>query len=232
MDKVKGIIIIIVAILSVVTTVIIATKLLDTTGEINQGNFRISDVVVMSTAELTEVQDDETVDMKKLSDFVYDVSQINNVSILIESNIEATDMYIDNLTVTDPELKGNMNICQEDHKKSEITPELKRIDLKTERENGKYVINLCIDNDNVITDKSVSDNIEEIVYDASIFKYLDIDVNSLKFDVSFDLYITDISGQTVKTTMKLEMPTDETVHEGMSVLKQDVSNYIFTILEN
>ena len=50
MDKVKGFLIIIIAIISVIVTILVATKLLDTTGNVNQGNFRISDVVVMSTA--------------------------------------------------------------------------------------------------------------------------------------------------------------------------------------
>lgn len=232
MDKVKGITIIITAIASVIVTIILANKLLDTTGEVNQGNFRISDIVVMSTAELVEVQDNETVDMKKLSDFVYDISQINEVSILIDSNIEATQMYIDNLTVSNPVLKGDMNICQRDYKKYDITAELKRIDLELEKENDKYRINLCIDNDDVITDKSVSDDIEEIVYDASIFRYLNVDVSTLKFNVSFDLNIVDVTGKTVRTTIMLNMPTDETLIEGMSILKQDVSKYIFTIIEN
>lgn len=232
MDKVKGITTIIIAVVSVIVTVMVANILLDTTGKVNQGNFRISDVVVMSTAELTEVQDNDTVDMRKLSDFVYDISQINEISILIDSNIEATQMYIDNLTVSQPVLKGSMNICQRDYEKYNITDELKRIDLELEKENDKYRINLCIDNDDVITDKSVSDDIQEIVYDASIFKYLDVDVSALKFDVSFDLYIVDETGKTVMTTIALNMPTDETLTAGMSILKQDVSKYIFTIIEN
>ena len=232
MDKVKGFLIIIIAIISVIVTILAATKLLDTTGKVNQGNFRISDVVVMSTAEIIEVQDNQTIDMKRLSDFVYDISQVNEVSILIDSNLEATSMYIDNLNVSSPVLKGKMNICQKDYEKYDITAELKRIDLELEKENDKYRINLCIDNDNVITDKSVSEDIEEIVYDASIFRYLDVDVSTLKFDVSFDLYITDVTGKTVKTTIVLNMPTDETLTEGMSILKQDVSKYIFTIIEN
>lgn len=232
MDKVKGITIIIIAIVSVALTVMVATRLLDTTGKVNQGNFRISDVVVMSTAELKEVQDNATVDMKNLSDFVYDISQINEISILIESNINATQIYMDNVNITSPVLKGSMNICQKDYEKYKITEELKRIDLQLEKDKDKYRINLCIDNDNVITDKSVGEDVQEIVYDASIFNHLDVDIATLQFTVSFDLIIVDETGKTVKTSMALKMPTEETFTEGMSILKQDVSKYIFTIVEN
>lgn len=230
MDKFKGLFIIGIAITSVVVTAFIANLLLDTTGKVNQGNFRISDVIVKSSAVLTEVQDKE-LEVTKLSDIVFDISQTNDISILIESNVKATEISIENLSITNPALKGKMNICQKDYSKYDITPDLNSIKLEVEQEEGKYIINLCIDNDNVITDKSVDESVEKIQYDASIFKILNIDVNSLKFDVSFDLYIKDETGRIVKTNINLSMPTEETLTKGMSILKQDVSKYIFTIMD-
>lgn len=228
MDKVKGISIIIIAVVSVIVTVLVANILLDTTGKVNQGNFRISDVIIESSATLKEVQD-KNVKIEKLSGLVFDVSQTNTISILIESNVKASKISIENLVVTDPALKGNMNICQKDYEKYDITPELTSIPIYLEQEDGKYIITLLIDNDNVITDKSVSDEFQEIKYDATIFNLFGIDVSQLQFNVSFDLVITDESGQTVKTTMYLKMPTDETLTEGMSILRQDATKFLFTV---
>lgn len=228
MDKVKGISIIIIAVVSVIVTVLVSNILLDTTGKVNQGNFRISDVIIESTATLKEVQD-KNVKIEKLSGLVFDVSQTNTISILIESNVKASKISIENLVVTDPALKGNMNICQKDYEKYDITPELNSIPIYLEQEDGKYIITLLIDNDNVITDKSVSDEFQEIKYDATIFNLFGIDVSQLQFNVSFDLVITDESGQTVKTTMYLKMPTDETLTEGMSILRQDATKFLFTV---
>lgn len=228
MDKVKGISIIIIAVVSVIVTVLVANILLDTTGKVNQGNFRISDVIIESSATLKEVQD-KNVKIEKLSGLVFDVSQTNTISILIESNVKASKISIENLVVTDPALKGNINICQKDYEKYDITPELNSIPIYLEQEEGKYIITLLIDNDNVITDKSVSDEFQEIKYDATIFNLFGIDVSQLQFNVSFDLVITDESGQTVKTTMYLKMPTDETLTEGMSILRQDATKFLFTV---
>ena len=228
MDKVKGISIIIIAVVSVIVTVLVSNILLDTTGKVNQGNFRISDVIIESTATLKEVQD-KNVKIEKLSGLVFDVSQTNTISILIESNVKASKISIENLVVTDPALKGNMNICQKDYEKYDITPELTSIPIYLEQEDGKYIITLLIDNDNVITDKSVSDEFQEIKYDATISNLFGIDVSQLQFNVSFDLVITDESGQTVKTTMYLKMPTDETLTEGMSILRQDATKFLFTV---
>lgn len=230
MDKVKGISIIIIAVVSVIVTILIANILLDTTGKVNQGNFRVSDVIVESSATLTEVQDKD-LKLEKLSDIVFDISQINTISILIESNVKATEINIENLLVTDPLLKGKMNISQKDHHKYDITPELTSFPIYLEQEDGKYVIRLLVDNDNVITDKSVGEDIEKIQYDATIFETLGIDVSQLKFNISFDIVIKDETGKTVKTNINLTMPTDETFSKGMSILRQDVTNYIFSIVE-
>ena len=229
MDKVKGIAIIIVAIVSVIVTVLVANILLDTTGKVNQGNFRISDVVVRSSADVKEVQD-ENIELKKLSDMIFDITQTNQISILIDPNVKASSIRIENLNISDPALKGNMQIYQTKDKKYDVTPELKNINLDLQQEEEKYVVNLYINNNNVLTNQKVDETVETIQYDATMFKTLGIDISSLKFNVSFDLLITDESGNTVKTSISLNMPTDETVEAGMSILKQDTSNYIFTII--
>ena len=229
MDKVKGIAIIIVAIVSVIVTVLVANILLDTTGKVNQGNFRISDVVVRSSADVKEVQD-ENIELKKLSDMIFDITQTNQISILIDPNVKASSIRIENLNISDPALKGNMQIYQTEDKKYDVTPELKNINLDLQQEEEKYVVNLYINNNNVLTNQKVDETVETIQYDATMFKTLGIDISSLKFNVSFDLLITDESGNTVKTSISLNMPTDETVEAGMSILKQDTSNYIFTII--
>ncbi len=229
MDKVKGIAIIIVAIVSVIVTVLVANILLDTTGKVNQGNFRISDLVVRSSADVKEVQD-ENIELKKLSDMIFDITQTNQISILIDPNVKASSIRIENLNISDPALKGNMQIYQTKDKKYDVTPELKSIDLDLQQEEEKYVVNLYINNNNVLTNQKVDETVETIQYDATMFKTLGYDISSLKFNVSFDLLITDESGNTVKTSISLNMPTDETVEAGMSILKQDTSNYIFTII--
>ena len=229
MDKVKGIAIIIVAIVSVIVTVLVANILLDTTGKVNQGNFRISDLVVRSSADVKEVQD-ENIELKKLSDMIFDITQTNQISILIDPNVKASSIRIENLNISDPALKGNMQIYQTKDKKYDVTPELKSIDLDLQKEEEKYVVNLYINNNNVLTNQKVDETVETIQYDATMFKTLGYDISSLKFNVSFDLLITDESENTVKTSISLNMPTDETVETGMSILKQDTSNYIFTII--
>lgn len=229
MDKVKGTTIIVIAVISVIVTVLVANLLLDTTGKVNQGNFRIGDITIESTAMLTEVQDKDIVVMN-LSDLVFDISQTNNISILLESNVEVAEAAIENFTIVKPELSGKMTICQVDNEVYEITDDFKTMPLKLEKVDDKYTIKLCLDNENVVTNKSVDENVEEVQYDAKIFNILGIDTNTLKFNVSFDLCIKDVNGKISRATIVLNMPTDETFTKGMSILRQDSSRFIFTVL--
>lgn len=231
MDKVKGLIVIVVAVLSVVVTIIVANLLLDTTGIVNQGNYRISEVVVKSSANVREIQDDEK-EIRKLSDFEMDIIQTNDISILVEANVEPEKIELQNLEITQPTLCDRMTISQNGESKYLVTPELKDLDISIEQENEKYIINLLIDNETTCKGVSVDEAVEEIQFDAKIFDVLKVNREDLKFSVSFDLYITDKHGETSKTHIDLQMPTDETFSNGMSILKQDISKFIFTIDKN
>ncbi len=227
--KINGLIVIIIAIVSVVATVVIASKLLDTTGKVNQGGVRVSDIIIESTAKLTEVQDKES-PLTKLSDLAFDISQTNDINILLEVQQEISQINIENFSINYPQLKGNLEFGQKDYEQYEINEQLVSLPIKTEKQDDYYIVSLCLDNDNVLQDKSVDDSIEELQYDARIFDILGVDTNQLKFGVSFDLVVTDITGKIAKTTINLNMPTDETFTKGMSILRQDASQFIFTFL--
>ena len=230
MDKVKGLSIIIVVIVSILITILIAGLLLDTTGKVNQGNYRVSDIVIESSATVTEVQD-TSVKIDKLSGLVFDVSQTNEITIMVEANTKASSIMLDNINVSEPKIKGKMSLMQKDYEKNEITPDFKSMPIRMEEEDGQYKIVLLIDNENLITDRSVSDDKEKIPYSAEILKLWDISVSDVQFDLSFDLIITDDAGTKSKTNIKLNMPTDETLEEGMSILRQDASKNVFTIVK-
>ena len=79
-------------------------------------------------------------------------------------------------------------------------------------------------------DRSVDESVQEFQYDARIFNVLGEDTNKLKFNLSFDLCGKDINGKVSRTNINLKMPTDETFTKGMSILRQDASQFVFTVL--
>ena len=150
---------------------------------------------------------------------------------MIEANTKASSIMLDNIQVSEPIIKGTMNLTQKDYEKYDLTPDFKSMPIHLEEKDGQYMIALFLDNDNLITDRNVSDDKEKIPYSAEIFKLWDISVKDVQFDFSFDLIITDEAGTKSKTNIKLNMPTDETLEEGMSILRQDASKYVFTIVK-
>ena len=228
-NKINGLVVIIIAVISVVATVFIANLLLDTSGKVNQGNVRVSDIIVESTAQLKEVQDNN-LQITNLSDLAFDISQTNNIDILLEVNQEISEIGIENLRITGPDLKGKILFGQKDYEQYEITEETTNIPITTEKQGENYIISLRLNNMNVLMDKSVDESVQEFQYDAKIFEVLGVDTNQLKFNVSFDLCVKDVNGKVSRTTIKLNMPTDETFTKGMSILRQDASQFIFTVL--
>lgn len=238
MDKVKSVVIAIVAIISVVVISVIANKLLDTTGKVNQGNFRISDIVVESSAKVDEVQGD--IEITRVSDYLFDITQTNMISMLIEANTEASEIIIDNLEMTHPTTIGKLTLFNienpEDYRKKrtkldevEYTEEVTSINpVILQNESGNYIINFGIENQNCAVNQRLSESVTTYTYDAGILKVLGYDANTLKFDVSFDLTIIDTAGTKVKTRVTLKMPNDEIFTAGMSTLHQDVSKFMFS----
>lgn len=228
-NKINSLAIIIIAVVSVIATVLIANLLLDTSGKVNQGNVRVSDIIIESTAKLTEVQDKDT-PIKNLSDLAFDISQTNNIDILLEVNQEITEMGIENLKISGPELKGKLVFGQKDYEQIELTEELVNVPLKTEKKDDNYIISLVLNNEKVLMDKSVDESVQEFQYDARIFNILGVDTNQLKFNISFDLCVKDVNGKVSRTAINLNMPTEETFTKGMSILRQDASQFVFTVL--
>ncbi len=228
MDKIKGLSIIIVAIFSVTLTIVLANKLLDTSGKVNQGNFRVSDVVIQSSAIAKEVQGDD-VDFTSMSDFLFNITQTNKISILLDSNCDASSIRIENLQISGPNEVGNLVIYQNNHNEIKYNVTITELELeKNKNEQGKYVLELNIDNKEALENQRLSNSVKEVNFDASMLQYLPINKEDLKMDVSFDIVIEDVLGKTVRTNMKYRLPTDETFSSGMSILRQDVSKNIFS----
>lgn len=228
MDKIKGLSIIIVAIFSVTLTIVLANKLLDTSGKVNQGNFRVSDVVIQSGATVKEVQGDD-VEFTSMSDFLFNITQTNKISILLDSNCDANSIRIENLQINEPSAVGKLVIYQDDKDEIAYNVTITQIELdKKKNEQGKYVLELNIDNKEVLENQRLSNNIKEVYYDARMFQCLPINKDELKMDISFDIVIDDALGRSVRTNMKFKLPTDETFSSGMSILRQDVSKNIFS----
>ena len=86
MDKKKIILIILMIFISIVLVASVGIYLLDTSGKINQGSFRINDLIVESRLNVVEKDSQE---VKDLSSLIFDISQSNKITMLIANNSQA-----------------------------------------------------------------------------------------------------------------------------------------------
>ena len=93
MKKLNVFVLILSVLVAVAIIVVVVTFALDTTGKVNQGNFRINDAVLTSMLSVTETNskgDEPT----EIADMLFNVSQTNRLSLLISKTQEVVCMLI------------------------------------------------------------------------------------------------------------------------------------------
>lgn len=217
-----------IVIVSLFITIAVSMILLDTTGDVNQGNFRINDMVINSYAKIGEnKENEEAVDISELA---FSLSQNNKITILVAKNIEATQIYLDNIKFSEPLKKGSLSIWQTDTKeKYELNNELKNIEITPTLRDNQYYIELNIDNTDFLTDVKAPADTKKITFDGTFLKELNIKLDDLQMNFECDLSIVDTTGKKSVCRLKFEFPPEELLVDGISVLRQDISRYVFVI---
>lgn len=67
-------------------------------------------------------------------------------------------------------------------------------------------ITLAYINSNIKTDYTITDTSNPITYDGSLLKRCQVPLESIKADISFDIYITNNLNQKFKSSVYLEIP--------------------------
>jgi hypothetical protein len=228
---------ILIGIISLAIVVLLCTFLLDATGKINQGSFRVNDLVISSTVAIVdnEVKKETTDTTQKtefsLSDLRLDVTQKNEISFLIvkTSDSEIADIYIDNIKTNYPVLTENMFIYQKEDNKIDLKTENIKLTLNKEDKDGQYLIKINIDNSNCIKGAVIPEATTSIVYDGTVFKVLNTKISDIVFDIEFNLNITDSNGRTNICKTKLYLPSELLVTNGISIIKEVPGNFPFRI---
>lgn len=217
-----------VIIVSLVITVLVAMMLLDTTGNVNQGNFRINDMVINSYAKINEKDTNESAE--NISDLTFSLSQKNKIDILVAKNIDASKIYIDNIRFNEPIKKGNLNIYQTGtEQKYELNNELKSIEITPIEKDGQYHIELNIDNLDFMDDVKAPEDTKKITFDGTFLNDLNIKADDLKMYFECKLKIVDLTGKISECNFKFKFPSEDLLINGISVLRQDISKYNFIL---
>lgn len=226
MKKSKNLLIFLIVIISVLIIAGVSYIVFDNNGNINQGNFRVNDVVLKSEVEVTENKTSGTAD--SISSVLFNLSQKNTLSLLISREAKASIIYLDNIYLKAPTKKGSMYIYQTGTDIEDITSQDK-IDMYPVEKDGQYLIEISMDNIDFLKDANLPEETKSATFDGTILNLLNIGISDIKFEVSFSLNILDENSKLNTCKIKLKLPENELLINGISINRKDAGDYAFSV---
>lgn len=227
MSKNKSFIIAIIIIASVLILAGVCYLIFDNSDKINQGNVRITDMMVQSRVNVDEVQE-EAQNTKSISDMVLNLTQSNTISILLTKDVKIKNIYIDEITIKEPSLKGNIGLYLKNEDEAiSFSDNMSRISLPYEEYEGQYLVEIGVNNKEFAKSVKIPDGTSSVTFDGTILKLLSLNVSDLKFELKFTLNVVDEFGNTTKCKMTIRAPEEDLSTSGIVVIHEDLNDYIF-----
>ena len=194
-------------------------KLITTSLKVNQGKYRVVDVVVTSTADIVS----RTEENAYLS---FDASQKNTISLLIvPSDAKTESISLENIAITGK--NNSIYISQKDREEVLVSDiQVLPIDVQY-REDGNILLELEITNQNILTNKKLEDNVDELRYDGRVFKDAGLTLQDLALDIDFDVKIVEENGTGNILNVEINIPNEKFLTEGYHVERMDLGSFVF-----
>lgn len=221
MDK-KNIFWILITVVIAVILLIVVINLVFKSDTVNEGKFRVSDVILTSSAELTNKTEKNGV-------WSIDLSQRNKLSMLVTAatGVEINRVYLSDITVN----KGNVVFSQLNNE-SKITLDSTGKDLDVEYtldENNQMLLEFVALNENILKDWVVPDATKQIVYDGRMVTTAGLELQDIQFKLKFKLNIVESTGKTSTMKVELLLPNEELVTNGADVRRLALSDFKFKV---
>ena len=223
--------IIIVIAISICLVVVISNIVLDNKGKINQGNFRINDLSLMSSLDVKEVQEqkDTTTGFDSMS---LNLSERNNISFLVANQIGVKDIYIDNISIKKPKIGDNLVMYQNSVKDENFNLEEERVAIYPDYKEGEFLVSINLDNVDFMKDVKIPDGTNALTFDGTMLKILDVNVEDLKTTLQFNLNIVDENSKLNVCKFKFDFPSEDLVQNGVSIRRKNIDDFKFSIESN
>lgn len=231
MKKNKALSLIIVTVVSIALIVIIASVLLSTNGDINQGSFRTNDFVISSSLDVEEINSTEE-NTNGFESMKLNLSQRNNISFLIANQVGIKEIYMDNITVSNPKIQGDLKLYQNNARDDAVSIYEERISIYPEEKEGQILVNLNIDNVDFLKDVKIPDGTNSITFDGTMLNMIGIKLSELQMSIRFNVNIVDENGKLNVCKFKFNVPEEDLFNSGISIKRQNLSEYNFTIEDN
>ncbi len=193
-------------------------KMLFVNSKINEGRFRVSDVILTSGAEFIDKS-------KETGVWAYDVWQNNTLALLINtSGADISRAYITNVQA----FNSGVEVSQKGTDISIVSGSASELELATDVSgDGDVLYEIDITNKAVLNNFEIPSDITEIKHDATIFALAGLKTDDMKFSVSFVLNIEEKNGRENTMNVSIDLPCGNIVESGVTVTRQNLENFVF-----
>jgi hypothetical protein len=202
---------------------VITLKLVFRTDEINEGKFRVVDVIVTSEAVLTDKTAENDV-------WSLNISNRNVLSMLIN---KTEDAKISKIYLSDIKVKANNPIAfymLDNEAKLTLTNAPQKLDVEYAlEENGQIKLEMVALNENVLKNWIVPEGINEIICDGRIFNMAGLSLKDIQFDLKFKLNIVEEMGKINILPVDIEFPAEELLKNGVDIRRLDRTEFKFKV---
>lgn len=226
MKKVNKILTLVIIISSIFLAYFVINFVLNKYVNVNEGNYRITDMVVKSTVD---VKDNLELKLSAVSDINISLNQNNKILFYITKSEEAPEIYIDNIKLKYPQRLGGIYFSQSNIEGKKKIEEIDSVKLEPTVYDNEYYIELNINNEYFLENVKVPENLSEFKFDGTILNYYNISSKDIIFEISFDLNIKDILGNISTCKMNFKLPDERILTNGAIVERIDLSQFNFKI---
>lgn len=216
----KKVFFVLVSLIVAAVILVFLIEILFVNSKINQGMFRVSDVLLTSAAEFVDKS-------QETGKWTYDVWQNNVLTLLIStSGAKISRVYISDVQ----SLNNSIELSQKDSEVTLLGNSQGELDLLSDvSDDGTVIYEINITNKEALNNFDVPDDITEITHDATIFELAGVSNEELSFNISFNLNIQEISGKENVMKVTLDLPQGNITQTGTNVTRLDLNNFVFKL---
>lgn len=212
-------VIIITFIISIIVLIVLVNSLMNNS-RVNEGKFRVSDVLLTSTAVLEDTS-------KETAKWTFNVHQKNKLSFLIVPSDEKFSAAITDIAAT----KKGLEIYQTGNEENKIviadSPSLQLV--TTKNEDGTVLYEIEILNKDVLKNFQIPEETIELSHNGTVFGLAGIKSKDLEYTLVFKFEMIDSNGKRSVMKVNLKLPQGDITTKGSSVSRLNLSEFVFKL---
>ncbi len=213
--------------IAIILLMVISKLIFSGINGLNEGQFRVTDAILTSTAIVEDINSDT-------SKWEINISQNNRLALLIQGmdSAKISKVEIDKIKVIRSPRVGEIYISEPRTKETKSIENSKSESVAVyvdKRQDGSNLIEIDILNKDIVKNYGVPEEINELRHDGTAISIANKTIEDIQFKISFNINITQDNGKENKCKVTLNLPDHSLITNGQVVTRLSLSDFKFRI---